>query len=65
MEERSDGILLHPVGHGTPKLSREETARKMAAQPENWSEGDAALADGLEQISLRPGRTGPWPVPRK
>src|SRR5258708_10990586 len=38
MEERSDGILLRPVGHAEPKLSWEETARAMAAQHEEWSE---------------------------
>lgn len=73
MEERSDGILLRPVGPTTPKLSWEETAREMAAQPEDWSEWDATLADGLEQIPWEPGpqrgmtrRRGPKPrTPRK
>lgn len=50
MEERSDGILLRPVGPGTPKLSWEDTARAMAAGPEDWSEWDGAAADGLDDL---------------
>ena len=38
MEERSDGILLRPVGHAEAKLSWEDTARAMAAEQEDWSE---------------------------
>jgi antitoxin component of MazEF toxin-antitoxin module len=59
MEERSDGILLRPVGPASPKLSWEETARDMAAHQEDWTTWDATLGDGLQQIpweSPRPGR---------
>lgn len=48
MEERSDGILLRPVGPATPKLSWAETAREMAAAAEDWSEWDRVAADGLD-----------------
>jgi len=55
MEERNEGILLRPTGVQTvKKLSWEDTARAMAASSENWSEWDAAVADGLEEI--------PWNV---
>lgn len=47
MEERSDGILLRPLGLPEPKLSWEETARAMATEAEDWSEWDATAADGL------------------
>lgn len=50
MEERSDGILLRPVGQSVPLLSWEETARQMAASDEDWSEWDATLADGLDAV---------------
>lgn len=50
MEERSDGILLRPRGPASAKLSWEDTAREMARLAEDWSEWDAALADGLESI---------------
>ena len=50
MEERSDGILLRPCGQASPKLSWEETARAMATEREDWSEWDAALSDGLEEV---------------
>lgn len=56
MEERSDGILLRPVGEAARKLSWEETAREMAAAPEDWSEWDAAAADGLETVPWTPAR---------
>ena len=54
MEERSDGILLRPHGAAQQKLSWSDTARAMAAAPEEWSAWDAALADGLEYV--------PWGV---
>ena len=56
MEERSDGILLRPSGAASPKLSWEETAREMAASPENWSDWDVTVADGLDTV--------PWDVSR-
>ena len=54
MEERSDGILLRAPGRSAPKLSWEETAREMASQPEDWSEWDATVADGIERIPWEP-----------
>lgn len=50
MEERSDGILLRPLGPPKPKLSWEETAREMAQAAEDWSEWDATSADELEEL---------------
>ncbi len=50
MEERSDGILLRPVGPAVAKLSWEETACDMAASDENWNEWNALLADGLDGL---------------
>ena len=56
MEERSDGILLRPVGDAAPKLSWAETAREMAASPEDWSEWDTTDADGLDAAPWSPAR---------
>jgi len=56
MEERSDGILLRPVGPASQKLSWEDTAREMAAAAEDWSAWDATIADGVEDI--------PWEAAR-
>ena len=50
MEERSDGILLRPVGPAKPKLSWQETAQEMARAAEDWSDWEATATDGLEQI---------------
>lgn len=50
MEERSEGILLRPIGPAVEKLSWEETAREMAASREDWSLWDAVAADGLEDV---------------
>lgn len=58
MEERSDGILLRPVGPAIPKLSWEETAKEMAASHEGWSAWEAAAADGLEDIPWQSLKTG-------
>lgn len=56
MEERADGILLRPAAEPAAKLSWADTAREMAAAAEDWSEWDAAAADGLD--------TAPWdPAP--
>ena len=49
-EVREEGLLLKPKKR--IKLSWEETAREMAASDENWTEWDAAVADGIE--------TCPW-----
>jgi antitoxin component of MazEF toxin-antitoxin module len=57
MEERSDGVLLRPLGAASPKLSWEDTAREMAAAEEDWAEWDAVSSDGLEVI--------PWESARK
>ena len=45
MEERTEGILLRPRRAASPKLSWEDTVAEMAAQPEDWSDWDATLAD--------------------
>ena len=58
MEERSEGIFLRPVGPVVEKLSWEETAREMAAGPEDWGEWNAADADGLEGLSWETGEAG-------
>lgn len=48
MEERPEGILLHPKSSPVvEKLSWEETARQMAESQEDWSEWDATTGDGL------------------
>lgn len=54
MEELSDGILLRPVGHADAKLSWEETANSMAAAPDDWTEWDATLGDGIEELDWAP-----------
>ena len=54
MEERSDGILLRPIGSGKARLSWEDTAREMAQSEEEWSDWDVATADGLEAVPWRP-----------
>ena len=56
MEERSDGILLRPTGAAVQKLSWEDTAREMAASPEDWSDWDATRSDGLDQLPWEGGR---------
>lgn len=50
MEERSEGILLRPVGSGVEKLSWEDTAREMATSGEEWGAWDVASFDGLETV---------------
>ena len=54
MEERSDGILLRPLGKAISKLSWEETAREMAAAGEDWAEWETAAADGLDSVPWTP-----------
>ncbi len=56
MEERSDGILLRPVGATTPKLSWEDTAREMAAASEDWGAWAATDADGIAELEWKPAR---------
>jgi antitoxin component of MazEF toxin-antitoxin module len=50
MEERSEGILLRRIRPAIEQLSWQETARQMAASDEDWSDWDAATADGLEDL---------------
>lgn len=50
MEERSEGILLRPVGPAVEKLSWEDTAREMSAANEDWGEWDVLDADGLDSV---------------
>jgi antitoxin component of MazEF toxin-antitoxin module len=50
MEERSDGILLRPLGPVVEKLSWEDTAREMASASEGWRAWDAVSSDGLERV---------------
>jgi antitoxin component of MazEF toxin-antitoxin module len=56
MEERSDGILLRPLGSPDLKLSWEETAREMARTAEDWSDWDLVDTDGLDTAPWGPGR---------
>ena len=58
MEERSDGILLRPTGPSVQKLSWEETACAMAANPEDWRAWDTSAADGLEDLPWQADREG-------
>ncbi len=46
LEETETGISLH--GGEKNKLSWAETYRAMAAEPEDWSDLDATLADGID-----------------
>ena len=57
MEERSEGILLRPSGPAVSKLSWEETAREMAASPEDWRAWEVTAADGLGDV--------PWQADEK
>jgi antitoxin MazE len=54
MEERSEGILLRPRRSASPKLSWEDTALAMSAEPEDWSDWDTTLADGLDETPWEP-----------
>ena len=46
LEEREDGVFLYSKQRN--KLSWKETCRAMAAEPEDWSDLDVAVADGLD-----------------
>ena len=46
LEETETGISLH--GGEKNKLSWAETYRARAAEPEDWSDLDATLADGID-----------------
>jgi mRNA interferase MazF len=56
MEERTDGILLRPVGPAVEKLSWEDTAREMAAANEDWSEWGVLDGDGLSSVPWEPSK---------
>ena len=45
-EERADGLLLRNAGD--KRLGWDETFRDTAREREDWSDFDAALADGLD-----------------
>ena len=46
LEEREESVVLR--GEKTQNLSWEETYRAMAAEREDWSDFDTAVADGLD-----------------
>ena len=46
LEERAGGVFLY--SKEKTKLSWEQTCRAMAAEREDWSDLDPAVADGLE-----------------
>ena len=48
--ESADGVLLRPKRQAGEKLSWADTAKAMAATSEDWSEWEAATADGLETL---------------
>lgn len=55
MEERSDCIVLRPLGAAIAKLSWADTASEMAAAGEHWQAWDRTANDGLD--------TAPWDAP--
>lgn len=48
MEERVDGILLHPKVAADNRLSWEDTAREMAGSQEDWGDWDGTAGAGLD-----------------
>jgi antitoxin component of MazEF toxin-antitoxin module len=50
MEERVDGLFLHPRKSANAKLSWEETAKQMAASQEEWNDWDVTASDGVDGI---------------
>ena len=50
VEEKSDEIVLRARRATRQKLSWEETAKAMAAAPEDWSEWDAVSEDGMHEL---------------
>lgn len=46
LEETESGVILH--GKEEKKLSWTETYRSMAAEPEDWSDLETTVADGLD-----------------
>jgi hypothetical protein len=65
MEERTDGILLRPRRAAGQKVSWEDTALAMSAEPEDWSEWNATLADGLNEIPWEPDESKRVAAPRR
>lgn len=65
MEERSDGILLRPLGPAPRKLSWEETAKAMAASGEDWSDLAALDADGLDAVPWESEEEAGKPAPSR
>lgn len=59
MEERTEGLFLHPAAPGIRKLTWEETANRMAAAREDWSDWNGVSADGLEDIPWEEGKRVP------
>lgn len=49
-EEKADEIVIRPRRATAQKLSWAATAEAMAAAGEEWSEWDATIADGLEDV---------------
>lgn len=47
LEERTDGVFLY--SKEKTELSWKETCRAMAAEREDWSDLDLAVADGLDR----------------
>lgn len=48
--------ILRPRRSAGPKLSWEDTALAMSADPEDWSDWDTTLADGLDETSREPAK---------
>ena len=65
MEERTEGILLRPRRSAGPKLSWEDTALAMSAEPEGWSDWDTTLADGLDELPWDPEKVKRVAEPRR
>jgi len=49
LEERTDGLLLR--NKRDKRLTWEDTFKEIAKEREDWSDLDAAMADGLDQES--------------
>ena len=58
MEERTEGILLRPLGQTVEKLSWEDTAREMSSANEDWSEWDVLDGDGLDLVPWEASKRG-------
>jgi mRNA interferase MazF len=58
MEERTEGILLRPLGQTVEKLSWEDTAREMSSANEDWNEWDETDGDGLDSVPWEASKRG-------